>query len=199
MEKYKTRTSTHGSCPRHTLSTHSFVAEVLSQLGTFSVHLKTFMEENEVWGCSGSPTYKRCCHPPALSPKDSYKRELLQEKMWRLTLGKKQSMGRKPSKSAEEIEVYFLNLGAAISRIACSIAKSAPTQATKNVPCFPRTNTLTIYCISHITSQTYSNISNICQTDSSALLPFADKDSSFTKRMVFPYTCAAETCAAIPP
>ena len=97
-----------------------------------------------------APRTKGAVMPPALSPKDSYERELLQEKTWRLTLGKKQGMGRKPGKSAEGREVPFLNLGAAISRRACSIVKSAPTQATKNVPCFPGTNTLTIYCISPI-------------------------------------------------
>lgn len=97
-----------------------------------------------------APSPKGAVTPPALSPKDFYERKLLQEKMWRLTLGKKQGMCWKPSESAEGREEHFFNLGAAVSRRGCSIAKSAPTQATQHVPCFPGTNTLAIYCISPI-------------------------------------------------
>lgn len=97
-----------------------------------------------------APSTKDAITPPALSPKDSCERELLQEKMWRLTPGKKQGMRRKPSESAEGREVHFLNLGAAISRRAYSTAKSAPAQSTEHVPCFPGINILAVYHVSPI-------------------------------------------------
>lgn len=68
-----------------------------------------------------APSTEDAITPPALSPKDSCKRELLQEKMWRLTPGKK-----------------------------LSTAKSAPAQSTEHVPSFPGTNILAVYCVSPI-------------------------------------------------
>lgn len=141
------------------------------QAGHASLRSKTFMEGSKGWGCLCAPCTKSAVMPLALSPKDSYKREVLQRKMWRLTPGENQGMGRKPSRRAEQREVHFLGLGAAISRRACSTAKSAPTQLTKHVPGFPGTNNPTIYCISPIPH----HLSNICQTDSRGLLPLPSR------------------------
>lgn len=125
--------------------------------------------------------------PPALSPKDSYKREVLQGKMWRLTPGEKQSMGRKPSRSAEQREVHFLELGAQSagepaaqpsqhlhSPLRMSLASQGqttwPFTASPPSPLEP--------------TQTSAR-----QTPEVCYLFLPDKDSSFTKHMVFPYCC----------
>lgn len=81
------------------------------QAGHVSLHSKTFMEGSKAWGCSCASHSKGAVMPPALSPEDSYKREVVQGKMWRLTPGENQGMGRKPSRSAEQKEVHFLNWG----------------------------------------------------------------------------------------
>lgn len=125
--------------------------------------------------CVASHT-KGAVMPPALSLNDSYRREVLQGKMWRLTPEENQGMGRKPSRSAEQREVHFLERGAAISRRACSTANSAPTLGTNHVPGFPGTNNLTIYCISaipHHLSNPFKHLPDRLQR--SATSPFLTK------------------------
>lgn len=93
-------------------------------------------------------TYQRCCHASSTEPKG-----LLQEGS---AAGKdvKADTRRKPGHGQEAQQECRVERSAlpwtAISRRACSTAKSAPTQPTKNVPGSPGTNNLTIYCISPI-------------------------------------------------
>lgn len=184
MEKYKKRTRILGSYLKHTEP--PFVCGWSAfQAGHVLCALKTICGKK--WGLKlfTLPQVQKVLSYLQHTVQDSYERRLLQEKMWRPTLGKKQGTGRKPSKNTEGREVLFLNLGAAIRR-AHNTDKSATTDVAKG-------------CILHLSHPTSPLKPTQIPTRPlrSATSCFLT-DSSFSKHTSFPYGCAAADCTAIP-
>lgn len=149
------------------------------QAGHVSLHSKTFMEGSKAWGCLCASRTKGAVMPPALSPEDSYKREVLQGKMegW-----ENQGMGRKPSRSAEQKEVHFLNWGLQLAgEPAAQPSQHLHSLLRMSLPWLPRDKQPDhLLHLPHPTSPL-----NICLTGSRGLLPLPSRQ----RHMVFSYSC----------
>lgn len=177
--KYKNRTSTQGFCSKQTPST--LLLKCFPSWTCFSAFKNIYGRKQglRMFVCL---TYQRCCHASSTESRGLLQKGSAAGKDGRLTPGENQGMGRKPSRSAEQKEVHFLNWGLQLAgEPAAQPSQHLHSLLRMSLPWLPRDKQPDhLLHLPHPTSPL-----NICLTGSRGLLPLPSRQ----RHMVFSYSC----------